>query len=87
MATFSISISIEIEADSYEEAYELERSITRTLEADPEILSVSSIDVEQTDGFDEEGDDDTELCPTCGAEWSGTSCGADDCGFVNGDDE
>jgi hypothetical protein len=54
MATFSISISIEVEADSYDEAYELEKSITRALNADPEILNVFSIDVEQTDGFEDE---------------------------------
>lgn len=53
MAKFSISISIEVEADSFEAAYELERSITRALEADPEITAVYSIDVEQTDGFED----------------------------------
>lgn len=31
--------------------------------------------------------DDKEYCPTCGAEWSGTSCGIDDCGWIVGDVE
>ena len=26
-----------------------------------------------------------QLCPTCGAEWSGTSCGLDDCGWITGE--
>jgi hypothetical protein len=32
-------------------------------------------------------DDLPEYCPTCGLEWSGTSCGLDDCGWVTGGDE
>lgn len=27
-------------------------------------------------------DDEVERCPKCNAEWSGTSCGLDDCGWI-----
>ena len=53
MAKFSISLSIEVDAEDYDAAYELEKSITRALEADPEINAVYSIDVEQTSEDDE----------------------------------
>lgn len=29
-----------------------------------------------------EEDDEPEECPTCGGEWSGTSCGAVECGWL-----
>ena len=32
--------------------------------------------------FGEEDDDEPEECPTCGGEWSGTSCGAVECGWL-----
>ena len=32
-------------------------------------------------GFEPE-QEQKKYCPTCGEEWSGTSCGADDCGFI-----
>ena len=57
MAHFSISLSIEVDVANYDEAYELEKSIIRALQADPEIMNVYSIDVEQQDGFEEEVDD------------------------------
>ena len=31
--------------------------------------------------------DNIEYCPKCNAEWSGTSCGLDDCGWIGGEDE
>jgi hypothetical protein len=36
--------------------------------------------------YETEGDE-VEICPRCGAEWSGTSCGLLNCGWVVGDDE
>jgi len=31
--------------------------------------------------------DEVEYCPSCNAEWSGTSCGLDNCGWIVGDKE
>jgi hypothetical protein len=31
--------------------------------------------------------DEVEYCPRCNAEWSGTSCGLDNCGWIVGDKE
>jgi len=50
MATFYISVSIEVEADSYEEAYTLENMLTDRLRGWTEVKDVCSIDVEHTDG-------------------------------------
>jgi hypothetical protein len=33
---------------------------------------------------DDEYDDEVEYCPKCNEEWSGTSCGIDDCGWIVG---
>jgi hypothetical protein len=54
MATFSISMSVEVEADSYEQAMEIERSLHQFIEGHDEVNSVYGIDVEQTDGFEDE---------------------------------
>lgn len=35
----------------------------------------------------EEQQDEIEFCPTCGEEWSGTSCGLNNCGWINGGKE
>lgn len=50
MATFCISLSIEVEADSYEEAYALRDTLTDRLCLMDEVTDVCSIDVEHTDG-------------------------------------
>jgi len=34
--------------------------------------------------FGVETDDEVEYCPKCNAEWSGTSCGLEDCGWIVG---
>ncbi len=34
--------------------------------------------------FGAETDDEVEYCPACNAEWSGTSCGLDNCGWIVG---
>jgi hypothetical protein len=34
--------------------------------------------------FGVETDDEVEYCPKCNAEWSGTSCGLPDCGWIVG---
>jgi hypothetical protein len=31
--------------------------------------------------------DEVEYCPSCNAEWSGTSCGLDNCGWIVGVEE
>jgi hypothetical protein len=48
MATFSISMSVEVEADSYEAAMEIERSLHEFIQGHDETLGVYGIDVEQT---------------------------------------
>lgn len=50
MATFSISLSVEVEADSYQKAYELQSKLMKELNALPEVDGVYEIDVECTDG-------------------------------------
>ena len=35
----------------------------------------------------EDQPDEIEHCPTCGEEWSGTSCGALRCGWIEGNEE
>ena len=55
MAKFAISLSVEIEADSYDEAYETQADIFRKLGEHPEITGGPyEIDVEQQDGFEDE---------------------------------
>ena len=55
MATFAISLSVEIEADSYDEAYQIQADIFRSLEKHPEVMGGPyEIDVEQQDGFEED---------------------------------
>lgn len=55
MATFAISMSVEIEAADFDEAYEIQSDIFRKLEEHPEVTGGPyEIDVEQQDGFEEE---------------------------------
>ena len=55
MATFAISMSVEIEAADFDEAYEIQSDIFRKLEEHPEVIGGPyEIDVEQQDGFEEE---------------------------------
>ena len=57
MAKFTISMSVEIVADSYEEAYEIQADIFRKINEHPEVQGGPyEIDVEQMDGF--EGEDE-----------------------------
>jgi hypothetical protein len=37
--------------------------------------------------FGLDSEDDVEYCPSCNAEWSGTSCGLDNCGWIVGVEE
>jgi hypothetical protein len=37
--------------------------------------------------FEVDVDREVEYCPKCNAEWSGTSCGLDDCGWIVGGEE
>jgi hypothetical protein len=57
MARFSISLSVEVEADSYEAAFAIERSLHQFIEGHDEAMGVYGIDVEQTSD-DEEVDED-----------------------------
>ena len=34
--------------------------------------------------FGLDSEDEIEYCPSCNAEWSGTSCGLDNCGWIVG---
>jgi hypothetical protein len=54
MAKFTISLSVEVEADSYETAYEIERSVHEFIQGHDAVLGVYSIDVEPQDDLDEE---------------------------------
>lgn len=59
MATFAISMSVEVEADSYDDAYEIQSDIFRKLEEHPEVTGGPyEIDVEQTDGFEDSEEDE-----------------------------
>jgi hypothetical protein len=37
--------------------------------------------------FGLDSEDEIEYCPSCNAEWSGTSCGLDNCGWIVGVEE
>ena len=50
MATFSISLSVNVEADSYEEAYKVQKKFFEIVEKIPGIHGVYEIDVELIDG-------------------------------------
>ncbi len=54
MSEFSISISAVVNASSYEEAYEIEKSLKEFITGHDEVLDIYSIDVEQ---ISDEGDD------------------------------
>jgi hypothetical protein len=56
MANFSISMSVEVEADSYEAALVIERSLHEFIQWQDETMGVYCIDVEQTS--DLEGEDE-----------------------------
>ena len=48
-------------------------------------MSTAMYDIDEHFGV--ETDDEVEYCPKCNAEWSGTSCGLDDCGWIVGVEE
>jgi hypothetical protein len=55
MAKFTISLSVEIQADSYDEAFEIQADIFRKINEHPEVQGGPyGIDVEQMDGFEGE---------------------------------
>ena len=57
MAKFTISMSVEIQADDYAEAHEIKADIFRKINEHPEVQGGPyEIDVEQMDGF--EGDEE-----------------------------
>ena len=61
MATFAISLSVEVEAEDYDQACDIRDKLFKDLMALPEVMSGPyEIDVEQQDGFidDEEVDED-----------------------------
>jgi hypothetical protein len=66
MATFSISLSVEVEADSYEEAYAIEKSVHEFVQGHDKVDGVYEIDVECTDG---ELDEDYDGQPDEAQEW------------------
>lgn len=59
MATFSISMSVDIEAENYEQAYEIRDSIFQEINQLSEVTrGPYELDVEQQDGFEDEGQPD-----------------------------
>jgi hypothetical protein len=56
MAKFTISLSVEVEADSYKSAYNMEKALHEFIQGHDEVLGVYGIDVEQTSDLDEEDD-------------------------------
>jgi hypothetical protein len=55
MATFSISMSVEVEAADYDEACDIRDDLFRKLQEHPEIMSGPyEIDVEQTSDLEDE---------------------------------
>ena len=64
MATFSISMSVEVDAVDYDEAYAIQKQLLDKLVDDfSEVKAAYEIDIEQQDGFDpydEELDDSEE---------------------------
>ncbi len=58
MAKFSISLSVEVDAEDYHVACAIRDDLFRKLGEHPEVTGGPyEIDVEQQDGFDEEEDD------------------------------
>jgi hypothetical protein len=59
MATFSISMSVEVEAEDYHVAFAIRDDLFRKLGEHPEVMSGPyEIDVEQTSDLDEEVDEE-----------------------------
>jgi hypothetical protein len=58
VAKFSISLSVEVEAEDYDAAFAIERSVHQFIEGHDEVISVYGIDVEQTSDLDEEVDEE-----------------------------
>lgn len=55
MARFTISMSVEVEADSYDHAYEIQDSLFKDIgRRDLVVGGPYVIDVEQMDGFEDE---------------------------------
>ena len=55
-----------------------------------EAMSTAMFNIEEHFGVEEimeDQSDEIEYCPTCGEEWSGTSCGALRCGWIEGNEE
>ena len=55
MAKFAISLSVEIDADNYEQAYEIQKSLFEFVQGHDAVTGGPyEIDVEQQDGFEDE---------------------------------
>jgi hypothetical protein len=55
MATFAISLSVEIEADNIDQAYEIRDSLFQFVQGQEDVTDGPfEIDVEQIDGFEDE---------------------------------
>ena len=55
MATFAISMSVEVEADNYDQAYEIRDSLFQFIQGQEDVTDGPfEIDVEQIDGFEDE---------------------------------
>jgi hypothetical protein len=73
-------------------AIECVRDVLREEDSDLSYAAASQVQkrIKQHFGVEEimeDQPDEIEYCPTCGEEWSGTSCGALRCGWIEGNEE
>jgi hypothetical protein len=72
--------------DPIELQAELYKHICNQCRTESVITEISDIDhmLSTACGCEYMVEEETEYCPVCNAEWSGTSCGLNDCGWING---
>ena len=59
MATFTISLSVVVDAEDYDQAYAIQKQLLDKLVDDfPEVKEAYEIDVEQQDDFEDDGQPD-----------------------------
>jgi rubrerythrin len=76
---------IEFPTENHLKRY-LYKYICNTCIDDDSITEKSSIDemLSTACGCEFMVEEEKEYCPVCNAEWSGTSCGLNNCGWING---
>lgn len=72
MATFSISMSVEVEADNYDEAFAIQAKLFDKISKMSEVTGGPyEIDVEQQNGFEEEMNDEIRVVYAQADDWQG----------------